>query len=128
MLKLRMGILGNKYIHMPAFARQLKHTKDIPFKVICVADTNIDKGNRVANYFGARFYKDYEKLLEAEKLDCVLLQPIVSDHKPMAVAAMEKGIHVLCDKPLAESFEMELKIYEAYKKNTVKELEKKYHK
>src|SRR5690606_5996484 len=48
-------------------------------------------------------YTSYEKLLESEGLDgiCIVTPNVV--HAPIAEAAARKGIHVLCEKPLAMS-------------------------
>ena len=119
MKKLRMAILGVEHCHMPGYAAELKHNVSDLFKIVAVADCNVDKGNRIANYLGGTYYHDYQELLENEDLDCVFLEPIVSDHAPMSVAAMEKGLHVLCEKPLAETMEKTIEVYKVYKKSNV---------
>src|SRR5262249_13744889 len=52
----------------------------------------------------ARVYEDAQSLMKAEKtLDFVDIAPPPKDHAPIACAAMARGIHVLCEKPLATS-------------------------
>ena len=46
-------------------------------------------------------YSDFEQMLRHEPLDAVSI--VVNDkfHAPIATAAMQKGLHVFCEKPLA---------------------------
>ena len=73
MKKLKMGILGVEHCHMPGYAQGIKHGAGDLFQVTCVADSNVDKGERIAGYFGAKYYRDYEDLLQKEQIDCVFL-------------------------------------------------------
>lgn len=44
-------------------------------------------------------YKDYDDLLAKEALDAVVIATPSKLHAPMVRAALEKGIHVFCEKP-----------------------------
>ncbi len=46
-------------------------------------------------------YTDYQTMLNSESLDAVLISTPNNEHYPMAMAAIERGLHVLCEKPLA---------------------------
>lgn len=48
-----------------------------------------------------RAYTDFYEMLEQEYLDCVHICTPNHLHYPMTKAALEKGIHVVCEKPLA---------------------------
>ncbi|MFS0725429.1 Gfo/Idh/MocA family protein [Paenibacillus sp. 1P07SE] len=51
---------------------------------------------------GAACYADYEEMLDAHPdLDFVALATPIALHKPMAISAMRRGIHVLTEKPAA---------------------------
>ncbi|MDH3585162.1 MAG: Gfo/Idh/MocA family oxidoreductase [Phycisphaerae bacterium] len=50
--------------------------------------------------FGAAFYEDYEQLLEKEDLDVVTVATPSGAHLETALAAIGRGRHVLCEKPL----------------------------
>jgi predicted dehydrogenase len=59
-----------------------------------------------ADAFGVeRRYTDFYKMLEDGGFDCVILATPDQIHAEHAVAACEKGYHVLCEKPLAQSLE-----------------------
>ena len=45
------------------------------------------------------FYRDYDDLLTKEPLDAVVIATPSKLHAPMVAAALEKGVHVFCEKP-----------------------------
>ena len=58
-------------------------------------------------YPDALFFNDYRALLAevGDKLDAVTISTPDHMHAPIAVAAMERGLHVYCEKPLTWSIE-----------------------
>jgi predicted dehydrogenase len=61
-----------------------------------------------AEAFAARFsiprsYASYEELLAEEELDGVSIVSIDSTHAPIAIAALKRKVHTLCEKPMATS-------------------------
>ncbi len=46
-------------------------------------------------------YTDYESMLQEGAVDALVLLSAVSAHHPVALAAMDRGIHVLIEKPFA---------------------------
>lgn len=55
-------------------------------------------------YKGCSAYRDFRELLEKEKdLDAVYIATPDHWHAPISIAAMRKGKHVLCQKPMAHS-------------------------
>jgi len=67
-----------------------------------------------------RRYTDYYKMLEDGGFDCVCLVTPDYIHREHAVAACEKGYHVLCEKPLAQTVEDCNAMIEAAEKAGVK--------
>lgn len=47
----------------------------------------------------AKIYKKYDEMLETQPLDAVVIATPSRLHAPMVRAALEKGIHVFCEKP-----------------------------
>lgn len=47
----------------------------------------------------ATFHKDYDQMLNAEALDAVVIATPSRAHAPMVRAALDKGVHVFCEKP-----------------------------
>lgn len=56
--------------------------------------------------WGVRLYNDYNKMLEHEGLEGVVIATSTSVHADMAIQAMERGKHVLCEKPLSTDVEV----------------------
>ena len=54
---------------------------------------------------GIPFYTDYKQMLAQEKPDCVHICLPHDLHYPVSAYCAEQGCHVLCEKPLADSFE-----------------------
>ena len=48
-----------------------------------------------------KIYEDYRKLFEREVLDAVVIATPTKFHHKMAIIAIEKGIHVFCEKPFS---------------------------
>lgn len=53
--------------------------------------------------YGVTLYDDYDKMLEQKGLDAVVIGTATSVHAEEAIKAMEKNLHVLCEKPLSTS-------------------------
>ena len=51
----------------------------------------------------ARLYADFREMLEEQDLDAVVVSTPDHTHAPVAAAAMRRGLHVYCEKPLTHS-------------------------
>lgn len=81
--------------------RVLKSLKGI--EISSVTDIKKDRADAAAKKYGCKAYYDFEAMLTEDKPDCVHICTPHYLHVPMAVSALEKGIHVLCEKPCAIS-------------------------
>lgn len=71
---------------------------------VCDADTRqADAGRR--HYGPAPFYQDYRRLLDKHErsLDGVVIASADNTHALLATAALERGKHVYCEKPLTRT-------------------------
>ena len=55
----------------------------------------------LAKYTGVKTYTDYRQLLAEEKLDCVFVATPSRYHAEIVTAALERNLHVFCEKPFA---------------------------
>lgn len=62
-------------------------------------------------------YTDFNEMLQNEKLDAIIISTPDITHCPMAVQAFQKGLHVLCEKPLTMTNEESLQMLRAAKEN-----------
>jgi predicted dehydrogenase len=105
---LRGAIVGYGFIaehgHLPAYAL----AGPGEFEIVAVADSCAARRARAhAALPHARVYEGHERLLEAEVacLDFIDVATPPSDHARVARAALVRGLHVLCEEPLATTVE-----------------------
>jgi predicted dehydrogenase len=114
MTKLRGGLVGYGFImesgHVAGY-QQRGPTADV--EIAAVADPSPER-REVAHrqWPDARIYQDYRAMLEGEtagpegkRLDFVDIATPPSEHAKVAHAALDAGLHVLCEKPLATTTE-----------------------
>jgi len=99
---LKVGIIGQgrsgRYIHsaqlalMPGF-----------YEIAAIADGMADRRGRAAAEFGCRVYETYTEMAEREQLDLVVNASPSELHFPITLDLLNKGINVLCEKPLAKT-------------------------
>src|SRR5438477_1439943 len=109
---LKGGIVGFGFIassgHFPAYAAR-KDVEIVAFADVCPA--RLDAARALAPK--ARFYATHEEMLAGENaLDFVDIATPPAFHRDIALAALRRGAHVLCEKPLtttiAEAVELAL--------------------
>lgn len=90
-------------------------------KLVAVCDIDFEKAKTVAARHGVeKVYQDYRELLAQDDIDAVIIVTPDQLHREMAIAALEAGKHVLCEKPLALTREDCAAIAEATKKSDKK--------
>jgi predicted dehydrogenase len=104
MKEIKVGIIGSGGIaqnaHIPSFQ------KIEAVKVVACCDVVESVAMKAAEKFGIpRYYTDYAKMLEKEKLDAVSVCTPNALHKEPTILALESGAHVLVEKPIATSAE-----------------------
>ena len=67
-----------------------------------------------------RHYTDFDEMLEKEEIDILDICLPTYLHADFSVKAMEKGINVICEKPISLKKEDVKRVYECAKKNNVK--------
>ena len=64
-----------------------------------------EKGRAAQAKYGIpKLYKDFEEMLDQEKPDVVDIITPPTTHLPLCQLAAERGIHIICQKPLAPTF------------------------
>jgi predicted dehydrogenase len=88
-----VGGMGSNHV------RDLAKLGNVDLSAIC--DIEPATADRVAAEYHVRAYTDYRELLDQEKPQAITIATPHYDHTPIAIAAFERGIHVLTEKPLA---------------------------
>jgi len=89
-------------------------------ELVGVADADMDAATSIADRFGGRPYQDFNQLLDEEKLDAVTVAVPTVDHLKVALQVIERGIHLLIEKPIAFNVDDGKRIIEAAKSADVK--------
>lgn len=114
--KLKVGIIGTGWI-ATAHATELKKMDDV--EVTCLADLVPGKAEAFAKDWGfenARIYPSHKELLDNEELDAVSVCTYNRTHAECSIYALEKGVNVLCEKPMSVTLEEALKMHETAKR------------
>ena len=99
MKKIKVAVAGAGFIG-PAHIEALRRIPGI--EVTALLNRGAEKAKAKADELGIdQHYHDYQQLLESEKLDCIHICTPNNLHYQMAKYALERGIHVVCEKPLA---------------------------
>lgn len=73
-------------------------------KVVAVCDVNLARAQEAAEEAGVEgAYADHKEMLAEEKPDIVVVATPNIFHKPISIDALQAGVNVLCEKPLALS-------------------------
>ncbi|MDQ3574863.1 MAG: Gfo/Idh/MocA family oxidoreductase, partial [Actinomycetota bacterium] len=76
------------------------------FELAAVWSRRPERAEELAQDAGAELgTSDFDELLSVPGLEAVHVATPVVMHMPFAVAAAERGLHVLCEKPLADNLE-----------------------
>ncbi len=71
-------------------------------ELIAGAEINPERAEAWGKRFGINaIYDDYEKMLDEQKPDIVIIPTQAPMHHPPTIAAAQRGIHVFCEKPIA---------------------------
>jgi myo-inositol 2-dehydrogenase / D-chiro-inositol 1-dehydrogenase len=98
--RLAVGIIGGGWIarrHVPA----IDAAEGVDLVAVC--DAEVSRAEAIAAPRRARAYRDWTAMLERERLDAlwVCTPPLL--HREPTVAALDRGIHVYLEKPIART-------------------------
>ena len=101
--RIRVGVIGsgaNAEAHLKALIG-LADQDNVEIAAVCdVYQPRLDRAAAIAL---ARPYRDYRALLEHRGLDYVVIASPNHWHAQMAIDAIDAGLHVYCEKPLAHT-------------------------
>ncbi len=115
---LRVAMIGNGFMgaaHSQAW-RVAPRFFDLPTPVqmAVVVGRDAEKNERLAKYWGwDEAATDYREVVARDDIDIVDIVTPGDSHAEIAIAALEAGKHVLCEKPLANTAEEAQRMAEA---------------
>lgn len=118
--KVRYAVVGGGQISQQAFMPGIARTKNSELAALVTGDPV--KADELAKLYGitAWPYERYGELLASGEIDAVYVATPNFLHMQYAVPALEAGIHVLLEKPMASSVEESEKILAAQRKGGAK--------
>jgi predicted dehydrogenase len=103
MKKLNVGVIGCGSIarkrHIPEFKANPRA------EYVGCYDMNLERASYVQENFGGRIYASIEEMLADPAIDAVSVCTSNATHAPVTIDALNKGKAVLCEKPMATSYE-----------------------
>ena len=112
MLKVGLiGVGGISGAHIPAWLG----LDDVELVALCDV-----RPEQMEKYPDIRHYTDFDEMLANEELDILDICLPTYLHADYSIKAMEKGINVLCEKPISLKRKDVKRVYDAAKKNNVK--------
>lgn len=97
--KVGVAVIGAGFVggqaHVPAFNK-------IPgSELVALGDRDEQRIKKYSDKYHVKYYLDYDQLLNDSKVNAVVLAVPTPFHFDMAMKAIAKGKHVLCEMPLA---------------------------
>lgn len=115
MKKIKIGIIGTGSLsayHIDAY----KNNSNVELVALC--DNFGERARQKASELGIKeAYKDYNEMLKVSNIDAVSVITSNNTHAQVAIAALEAGKHVLCEKPPALNAADVIKMKECADKN-----------
>jgi myo-inositol 2-dehydrogenase / D-chiro-inositol 1-dehydrogenase len=108
---LRVGLIGAGMMGADHALRINERVGDA--RLVAVGDPDLDRAQQVADSTGARVHQDPFEVIAASDVDAVVIASPGVVHEPLLIAAIERGIPVLCEKPLTPDSESSLRVVEA---------------
>jgi predicted dehydrogenase len=107
-----VGSMGQNHARV---YREMEHDVEL----VGVHDPDASKGSRIALRYSVPHYLDYEKMLTEAKPELVSLAVPTMYHCEIGCDLMNRGIHVLVEKPIASTLDEAQKLIDTAKKNNV---------
>ena len=98
-----VGMVGTSWwadaMHLPALD---SHPQA---RTVAICGRNRENAQRIADTWDIpRIFTDYNDMIENAALDAIVISTPNNSHHPIAMKALQRGIHVLCEKPIAMTY------------------------
>ncbi|CAM1507502.1 Fc.00g071430.m01.CDS01 [Cosmosporella sp. VM-42] len=110
-----LGRMGKRHVHT-----LLYRTPKVQVVAVCSSEPHEvewAKTNEEYGEFGIAVYDKYEDMLAHSGLQAVWVATSTDVHASQSLAAIEKGLHVLCEKPLSTDLDEAQAVVDAAKKH-----------
>src|SRR2546427_3665686 len=115
-MAIHIGLIGGGNI-TEAHARAARAIAGV--KIAAIYGTNAEKIDRLCREHGGKGYQDFDKFLAHRPMDLVAIGSPSGLHATQGIAAAQRGLHVLTEKPIDISTERADALIEAADRNRV---------
>lgn len=120
-LKIRIAIIGagavSDYHHVPGIRL------DSRAELVAACDPNEELlARRLKDWGPIRTTTSYEQIAADPEIDAVIIATPNDTHRPIALACIAGGKHVMCEKPLGLNFDESRQMYLAARKQNVRHM------
>lgn len=107
-----VGVMGRNHVRVYS---------EIPnCKLVSISDLDEKKAKEVAEEFNCKYYINHKEMLEKENIDAVSIVVPTKSHKEVSLDVINKGVHVLLEKPIASSVEDAMEIIKRAEEKKIK--------
>ena len=111
---LRVGLIGAGL----QGGRRAPVLKQFPrTELVMVAAAHPEQARQLADSMGCQATDNWQEVVEREDINVIVVCTPPNLHAPISIAAMSRGKHVLCEKPMCLKVEDADKMIDAAKKN-----------
>ncbi|MDR6549227.1 Gfo/Idh/MocA family oxidoreductase [Paenibacillus qinlingensis] len=111
--KIKFGLVGIGNIGK-THLKYLAEMENVTLEAVC--DVDQAKADQFASTYGVKAFYNASEMLAHSGIDVVIIAVPHYDHPVIAIEAFERGIHVMCEKPIAVHVNDANRMIEAYEK------------
>ncbi|MGG1513793.1 Gfo/Idh/MocA family oxidoreductase [Paenibacillus oryzisoli] len=110
--KVKIGLVGLGAIGARTYVSILKDAEEV--EVVGICDIDRKKADENAAVLNTTAYYDVNEMFDQSGLEAIIISVPHYDHTPIAIEAFRRGLHVLCEKPIAVHINDATKMIAAY--------------
>lgn len=119
--KIQIGIVGTSWYAEMMHLAQISNHPEAELSAIC--GRNRTRAEELAaKYTIPQVYTDYQEMIERANLQALVVVTPDDLHFPVTMAALDAGLHVLCEKPIALNSTQAKAMYERAEASGVKHM------
>ncbi len=103
-----LGNMGSEHVH------SIMGMNEATVGAVC--DVDLSKTEKYTARYGMKAFSNHREMIKSGLIDAVLVSTPHYDHVPIGIDALEGGLHVLVEKPIAVSVKAARQIIEVSKK------------
>jgi UDP-N-acetylglucosamine 3-dehydrogenase len=100
-----IGMISYAHLHAPRYAASIVAHPQARLTGIAGLGVNSEVAQAEANRYAVPYFEDYEDMLSHGDLRAIYVGTEPTRHREVVARAAARGLHVLCDKPIATTLE-----------------------